>query len=73
MPQAILVINWAIAAINAGLNAAEALQRVSALLATKHAAGESVSQEDLMALFKAGDLLEDAVRAKVDAALAAAG
>jgi hypothetical protein len=66
---AIRVVDWLSAAVAAGLNAAEALQRVSTLLASKHAAGETVTREDLMDLFAAGDVLEDAVRAKVEAAL----
>lgn len=70
MAEAILVVNFLSAAIAAGLNATVALERVSSLLKLRHASGGTISQDDLIDLFQAGDALEAEVMTKIRASLA---
>ena len=57
---AIVVIDWLAAAITAGINATVAIDRMSAFLRERHAAGQEFTPKDLAALFNTGDSLEAA-------------
>lgn len=62
MAEALVLIQWITAAVSAGVNITEALTRVSALINQRAAAGQSFTQQDLMALFDAGDAVEAEAR-----------
>lgn len=62
MSEALLLIQFLNAAVNAGMNMAEVIGRVSGLITERHAAGQTFTQADLMALLDAGDAVEAAAR-----------
>jgi hypothetical protein len=67
----LLVLQALGVALTLGINVAEAIERVSALLRAKHAAGETLTREELVALFDAGDAVFAAELARVEEAAAA--
>ena len=62
MTEALVLIQWLSAALAAGMNMAEVLGRVSALINERAAAGKTFSHQDLLDLFDAGDAVEAAAR-----------
>lgn len=71
MNEALLVVQFLNAALLAGLNAAEAIDRVSAMVRARHADGATLSAEDLKTLFDAGDVIEADALAQFEATLGA--
>jgi hypothetical protein len=71
MNEARIVVEFISAALVAGVNIQDFLQRISTLIEQRHAAGGTLSYSDLDLLFKAGDELEAAQLARVRAALEA--
>lgn len=68
MAETLLVLQAVSAAIAVGMNAAEAVDRISALVRDAHARGATLSADDLATLFDQGDQLEAEVRARFLAA-----
>jgi hypothetical protein len=66
---ALLVLQALNAALTVGVNAVDAIERVSALLRAKHAAGETLGREELVALFDEGDAIFAEELARIETAL----
>lgn len=62
MNEALLVVQLFSAAVNAGMNLMPLLEKVSALIEKRRAAGGTITADDLHALFDEGDVLEAAAR-----------
>jgi hypothetical protein len=71
MNEALVAVQLVNAALVAGVNLSDFLQRISALIEQKHAAGGTLQLADLDGLFKAGDELEAQMLARAQAALKA--
>lgn len=68
MSEALLIVQCLQGLAAAGLSLATYLPPISDLLRVRHAAGESITQEDLEQLFDEGDALQAAVLTKLRAA-----
>lgn len=62
MTEALLILKFIEMAMAVGVNLADYLTRVSDLVRERHAAGKTVSQDDLDALMDDGDLLEAKIK-----------
>jgi hypothetical protein len=70
MTEALMIVQLLTAAVNAGLNMMPLLQKVSDLIKKRQAAGETITADDLRAMFDDGDALEKAARNQFEATLA---
>lgn len=70
MGEALLVVQFLNAAIAAGLNLSQMLEKVSSLIRERRFQGGTLTAEDLAGLLAEGDELERAARAQFQASLA---